>query len=80
MSGTAKTTINMLEDITAASNCRNTSVMSENNNAFFFGGTSFGVSFFNFFRFFGYCFYHFNYYALFSKCSTAKLKAEMLIP
>lgn len=80
MSGTIKNTMNMLENILAASLCRNASVMSVNNNVSDFEDASFGVSFFDFFRFFGTFFYYFYYYALFSICGTAKLKTEMLNP
>ena len=45
MSGTVKNTMNMLENILAASLCRNASVMSVNNNVSDFEDASFGVSF-----------------------------------
>ena len=71
--------LNMLEECSAVSVCRNSSVMPENNTAMKFGfkDTSFGVSFFGFFRFFVFCFYYFYYYAIYSKGSTAYLKSDM---
>ena len=71
MSGNSTVKNNMLENISAASVCRNASVMPENDSAFSFKDTSFEVSFFNIFRFFYFCFYYFK-----MESSTAKIKAD----